>query len=147
MRKYNFYAGPSTLPVEVLEELRENMVDYKGMGMSLVETSHRSKEYDEVHNNAVSLVRELLELPENYKVLFLGGGATLQFTMVPSNLLIGERKADYALTGAWAKKAFADAAKLGNPTAVYDGKDNAYTELPGVSQPLGRFILSSFDFE
>lgn len=130
MRKYNFYAGPSTLPVEVLEELKENMVDFKGMGMSLIETSHRSKEYDEVHNDAVSLVSELLGLPENYKVLFLGGGATLQFTMVPSNLMIGSKTADYALTGAWAKKAFADASKIGNPVAVYDGKDNKYTELP-----------------
>ena len=130
MRKYNFFAGPSTLPVEVLEELKENMVDYKGMGMSLVETSHRSKEYDEVHNDAVSLVKELLGLPENYKVMFLGGGATLQFTMVPSNLLIGTKKADYTLTGSWAKKAYADAARLGNPVAVYDGKDNNYTELP-----------------
>ncbi|MDC7225499.1 MAG: 3-phosphoserine/phosphohydroxythreonine transaminase [Spirochaetales bacterium] len=130
MRKYNFYAGPSTLPVEVLEELKENMVDYKGMGMSLIETSHRSKEYDEVHNDAVGLVKELLGLPDNYKVMFLGGGATLQFTMVPTNLMIGSRTADYTITGSWAKKAYSDAAKLGNAVAVYDGKDNKYTELP-----------------
>lgn len=130
MRKHNFFAGPSTLPVEVLEELKENMVDYKGMGMSLIETSHRSKEYDEVHNDAVNLVKELLDLPDNYKVIFLGGGATLQFTMVPSNLMIGSKTADYALTGSWAKKAFDDAAKLGNPVVAYDGKDNKYTELP-----------------
>ena len=135
MRKYNFYAGPSTLPVEVLEELKENMVDYKGMGMSLIETSHRSKEYDEVHNDAVSLVSELLGLPSNYKVLFLGGGATLQFTMVPSNLMIGSRTADYAVTGSWAKKAFDDAAKIGNAVVVYDGKDNKYTELPSSITP------------
>ena len=130
MRKYNFFAGPSTLPVEVLEEIKNDMVDYKGMGMSLIETSHRSKEYDEVHNNAVSLVKELLGLPDNYKVVFLGGGATLQFTMVPSNLMIGSKTADYAITGAWAKKAFADAAKIGNAVSVYDGKENSYTELP-----------------
>ncbi|HAK46952.1 MAG TPA: 3-phosphoserine/phosphohydroxythreonine transaminase [Spirochaeta sp.] len=130
MRKYNFFAGPSTLPVEVLEELKENMVDYKGMGMSLIETSHRSKEYDEVHNDAVGLVKELLGLPDNYKVIFLGGGATLQFTMVPSNLMIGSRTADYTLTGSWAKKAYDDAAKLGNAVVAYDGKENKYTELP-----------------
>jgi len=129
-RKLNFFAGPSTLPVEVLEELKENMVEYKGMGMSLVETSHRSKEYDEVHNEAVSLVKELLGLPDNYKVVFLGGGATLQFTMVPMNLLTGDRICDYTLTGAWAKKAYADAAKIGKANAIYDGKDNKYTMLP-----------------
>lgn len=135
MRKYNFYAGPSTLPVEVLEELQENMVDYKGMGMSLIETSHRSAEYDEVHNEAVSLVKELLGLPENYKVIFLGGGATLQFTMVPMNLMIGDRTADYALTGAWAEKAYEDAAKIGKAVSVYDGKANSYTELPSEIKP------------
>ncbi len=135
MRKYNFYAGPSTLPVEVLEELKEDLVDYKGMGMSLIETSHRSKEYDEVHNNALSLVKELLELPDNYKVMFLGGGATLQFTMVPANLLRGEKIADYTLTGSWAKKAYDDASKLGNVSVVYDGKENNYTELPSGLKP------------
>ncbi len=135
MRKYNFFAGPSTLPVEVLEELKENMVDYKGMGMSLIETSHRSKEYDEVHNDAVALVKELLGLPANYRVMFLGGGATLQFTMVPANLLTGPRIADYAVTGSWAQKAYEDAARLGNPVIVYDGKDNKYTQLPANLTP------------
>ncbi|MDC7125394.1 MAG: 3-phosphoserine/phosphohydroxythreonine transaminase [Spirochaetales bacterium] len=130
MRKYNFYAGPSTLPVDVLEEIKTDMVDYKGMGMSLIETSHRSKEYDEIHNNAVQLVKELLNLPDNYKVLFLGGGATLQFTMIPSNLMIESKPAYYTLTGAWAKKAYADAGKLGLAKAAYDGKANNYTELP-----------------
>ncbi len=130
MRKYNFYAGPSTLPVEVLEELKETMVDYKGIGMSLIETSHRSKDYEEVHNEAVSLVSELLGLPDNYKVVFLGGGATLQFTMVPANLMIGSKTADYVLSGTWAVSAYKDACKLGNAVAVYDGKANNYTELP-----------------
>ncbi|MBI9106818.1 MAG: 3-phosphoserine/phosphohydroxythreonine transaminase [Spirochaetales bacterium] len=134
-RKLNFFAGPSTLPVEVLEELKENMVDYKGMGMSLIETSHRSKEYDEVHNEAVGLVKELLELPDNYKVVFLGGGATLQFSMVPMNLLIGERVCDYTLTGVWAKKAYADAVKLGKVNVAFDGKDDKYTQLPASVMP------------
>jgi phosphoserine aminotransferase len=134
-RKLNFFAGPSTLPVEVLEELKENMVEYKGMGMSLVETSHRSKEYDEVHNEAVSLVKELLGLPDNYKVVFMGGGATLQFSMVPMNLLTGDRVCDYTLTGAWAKKAYDDAAKVGKANVVFDGKDSKYTKLPSSVTP------------
>ena len=129
-RKLNFFAGPSTLPLEVLEELKENMVDYKGMGMSLIEASHRGKEYDEVHNEAAGLVSELLGLPDNYKVMFMGGGATLQFSMVPMNQLTGSRICDYAVTGAWGKKAFADAAKVGKAVAAYDGKGNNYTELP-----------------
>ena len=134
-RKLNFYAGPSTLPVEVLEELKENMVEYKGMGMSLVETSHRSKEYDEVHNEAVSLVKELLGVPDNYKIIFVGGGATLQFSMIPMNFLTGDKSCDYTLTGAWAKKAYADAAKLGTANVVFDGKDSKYTELPSSVVP------------
>lgn len=134
-RKLNFYAGPSTLPVEVLEELKENMVEYKGMGMSLVETSHRSKEYDEVHNEAVSLVKELLGLPDNYKVIFMGGGATLQFSMIPMNFLTGDRICDYTLTGSWAKKAYDDAAKLGKANVVYDGKENKFTQLPASVSP------------
>ena len=129
-RKLNFYAGPSTLPVEVLEEIQADFVDYRGMGMSLVETSHRGKEYDEVHNEAVSLIGELLGIPSGYKVILLGGGATLQFAMVPMNLLTGERTCDYAVTGSWAKKAFQDAAKIGEARAVFDGKDSSYTSLP-----------------
>ncbi len=101
----------------------------------MIETSHRSKEYDEVHNDAVALVKELLGLPENYRVMFLGGGATLQFTMVPANLMTGPRKADYAVTGSWAQKAYEDAARLGNPVIVYDGKDNKYTQLPANLTP------------
>ncbi len=129
-RKLNFNAGPSTLPVEVLEEIKENIVDYHGNGLSLIEDSHRSGAYDEVHNDAVSLVKELLGLPDNYKVMFLGGGATLQFAMVAMNLLTGAKNCDYVVTGAWAKKAFDDAKKLGNARAVWDGKADSYTTLP-----------------
>ncbi|MDR1894153.1 MAG: 3-phosphoserine/phosphohydroxythreonine transaminase [Spirochaetales bacterium] len=129
-RKWNFYAGPSTLPLEVLTELRDTMVDYHNEGLSLIETSHRSPEYDAVHYQAMDLVRELLEVPANYKILFLGGGATLQFAMVPLNLLTGDKICDYALTGSWAKSAYKDAAKLGQARAAFDGSPSGFTTLP-----------------
>ena len=88
-RVYNFYAGPATLPLPVLEQIQKEFVDYRGTGLSLVETSHRSPEYDAVHNRAVGLVRELLQVPEGYSILLLGGGATMQFGMVPMNLTGG----------------------------------------------------------
>ena len=128
----NFYAGPSVLPMEVLEELKSEIVDYKGSGLSLVETSHRSPEYDEVHMSAINLIRELFSVPDNYKVLLLGGGATLQFSMIPLNFLAGGKSCDFTLTGAWSKKAYADAAKVGNVNVVYDGKDENYFSLPDV---------------
>jgi len=129
-RKINFYAGPSVLPVEVLEELGKEMVDFKGSGLSLVETSHRSATYDEVHNNALNLFRELLNVPENYKILFLQGGATLQFTMVPMNLMGNGGICDYTNTGAWANKAMADARKIGKVNVVYDGSAENFMSLP-----------------
>ena len=129
-RKWNFNAGPSTLPLEILEELRDTMVDFHGLGLSLIEASHRSKDYDEVHNQAIELVRELLGLPKNYKVLFLGGGATLQFSMIPMNLLTKERKCDFILSGVWANKAYADALKFGKVNLLFDGSDGKYTSLP-----------------
>ncbi len=132
-RKINFYAGPSVLPVEVLEELGKEMVDFKGSGLSLVETSHRSAIYDEVHNNALSLFRELLKVPENYRILFLQGGATLQFTMVPMNLMGNGGTCDFTNTGAWAKKAMADAKKIGRVNVVYDGSAENFMTLPDVS--------------
>lgn len=129
-RKYNFYAGPATLPLPVLEQIQEEIVDYKGMGLSLIETSHRSKEYDQVHNEAVGLIKELLGIQENYKVIFLGGGATLQFSMVPLNFLGGGKTCAFAVTGSWAKKAYADAKKVGKVEAVFDGGGSQYTTLP-----------------
>jgi phosphoserine aminotransferase len=129
-RKLNFYAGPSTLPVDVLAELKENIDEYQGMGLSLIETSHRSKEYDAIHNEAISLFRELLNIPEDYHVLFLGGGATLQFSMVPMNFLPAGRSCDFTLTGTWASKAYADTKKVGKVEVLFDGKDSSYTTLP-----------------
>jgi len=129
-RKINFFAGPSVLPLEVLETLGKNMTDFEGSGLSLVETSHRSATYDAVHSSAISLLKELLSVPENYKVLLLGGGATMQFGMIPMNFLKEGMTADYAVTGAWAKKAMADAKKIGKVNTIYDGSENNFTTLP-----------------
>ncbi len=113
-RVYNFSAGPSVLPLSVLEQAREEMVDYRGSGMSVMEMSHRSKEYMEIIANAQSLLRELMGIPDNYKVLFLQGGATMQFAMAPMNLITDPKtqSADYAITGSFAKKAFKEAKKV-----------------------------------
>jgi len=108
-RVINFYAGPAGLPLPPLERARDEMLDFAGTGMSVMEISHRSKEYEAVHNEAIALLRELLNVPENYKVLLLQGGGNLQFCMLPMNLLWGGRKADYVVTGSWAKKAFKEA--------------------------------------
>lgn len=129
-RKINFSAGPSTLPLSVLERIKEEIVDYKGSGFSIIEASHRGKEYEAIHNDAINLTKELLGLPNNYKVLFLGGGATLQFGMIPMNFLPQGKSADYIVTGTWSKKAFSDAKKVGKPNAIYDGANHNYTDLP-----------------
>ena len=130
MRKHNFYAGPSTLPLPVLEELQRQMVDYHGMGLSIVETSHRSSEYDDVHHSAMGGMRALLDVPDSHEILFLGGGATMQFGMVPMNLMPPGGHADIVLSGSWAKKAQADLAKLGTANVLYDGTENSFTSLP-----------------
>jgi len=129
-RIFNFNAGPSTLALAVLEKAQQEFVDYQGKGMSILEMSHRSPEYSEVHEQAISLVKELLELPENYTVLYLGGGATLQFSMIPLNLLTKNTSCDFTLTGTWAKKALADAEKVGHVNVVFDGSENNFTRLP-----------------
>mgnify|MGYP006301569741 CR=1 FL=1 len=129
-RKYNFYAGPSTLPVEVLNQIQEELVDFQGQGLSMIETSHRSKMYDAVHTETVSLVRELLDVPEDFHVLLLAGGATLQFAMVPLNFLGDGRSCDIVVSGSWAKKALSDAQKLGTVNVLFDGAQGNYTSLP-----------------
>jgi phosphoserine aminotransferase len=107
-RSYNFGAGPSAIPTEVLEEAQKELLDYDGSGISIMEASHRSAMYDEVHNGAISLMRELYEIPDDYEVLFIQGGASLQFAMVPLNLGMGG-KVQYANTGSWSKKAIKEA--------------------------------------
>ena len=132
-RKINFYAGPATLPVPVLEKLRDELVDYHGEGLSMIETSHRSKMYDTVHMETMALLAELMGIPSNYKVIFLGGGATLQFTMVPMNLMGKDSSCDITLSGSWAKKAYDDAKKIGSVNVLFDGKAGGYTTLPDPS--------------
>lgn len=129
-RIFNFNAGPSTLPLPVLEKARDELVEYAGKGMSIIEMSHRGKEYDEVHRAAMAGVAELLGLPSNYKVLFIGGGASMQFSMVPLNFLSKETSCDFTVTGTWAKKAFADAKKIGKVNVLFDGKEDNYLNLP-----------------
>ncbi len=132
-RKLNFSAGPCAIPLEVLNEMQENFADYQGNGISLAEVSHRHKLYDDVHNEAISLMKELLKVPDNYSILFLGGGGTLAFTMIPMNFLGEGKTADYVNSGTWAKKAIDDAKKVGNVNVVFDGKDSAYSTLPAAS--------------
>lgn len=108
-RVINFYAGPAGLPLPALERAQAELLDFMGTGMSVMEISHRAKEYDAVHNEAIALVKELLAVPDNYKVLLLQGGGNLQFAMLPMNILHSGRKADYIVTGSWAKKAFKEA--------------------------------------
>ena len=130
MRKSNFSAGPAALPLPVLEEVQETLVDYRGNGLSLLESSHRSKMYEEVHNEAVALFKELMGLPESYRVVFLGGGATLQFSMVPMNFLTPGKSCDIVLSGTWAKNALSDARKIGGAKVVFDGTESNFTTLP-----------------
>jgi phosphoserine aminotransferase len=132
-RPVNFSAGPSMIPVEVLSSLADDMVDYKGTGLSLVEVSHRGPVYDEVHQQTISLLRDLMGIPEGYSVLLIGGGATLQFSMLPMNLLLPGGSADYTFSGAWAKKAIAEAKKVGKVNIVYDGSPEKFMSLPDPS--------------
>lgn len=111
-RVYNFAAGPAVLPEEVLKEAADEMLDYNGTGMSVMEMSHRSKDFEVIIQDAERNLRELMNIPNNYKVLFLQGGASMQFAMVPMNLM-KNRVADYIITGQWAKKAATEAEKFG----------------------------------
>ena len=132
MRVYNFSAGPAVLPEEVLKEAAEEMLDYRGCGMSVMEMSHRSKMYQNIIDEAESDIRELLSIPDNYKVLFMQGGASLQFAMVPMNLM-KNRVADYIVTGQWAKKAYQEAQKFGQANAVASSADKTFSYIPDVS--------------
>lgn len=132
-RAYNFNAGPAALPYGVLEKAKEQLTDFEGIGMSIMEVSHRSKEYERVHNDAGALFRELLSIPDNYKVLFLQGGASTQFAMVPMNLLQAGKTALYVDTGSWAKKAIHEAKLLGEVKIAASSKDDGYTRIPDLS--------------
>lgn len=112
-RAYNFNAGPAALPLAVLQEAQAELLDFRGTGMSVMELSHRSKDYDAVHNEAKELLRKLLNIPSNYQILFLQGGASLQFAMVPMNFLSQDKTANYILTGSWSEKARDEAERFG----------------------------------
>ncbi|MCD7878977.1 MAG: 3-phosphoserine/phosphohydroxythreonine transaminase [Candidatus Gastranaerophilales bacterium] len=131
-RVYNFAAGPAVLPVEVLEIARDDMLNYHGSGMSVMEMSHRSKTYDNIIKTAESDLRELMNIPDNYKVLFLQGGANLQFSMVPINLL-KNGEADYIVTGQWAKKAYIEAQKYGKINKIASSEDKNFSYIPDCS--------------
>ncbi|MCM1048886.1 MAG: 3-phosphoserine/phosphohydroxythreonine transaminase [Clostridiales bacterium] len=131
-RVYNFSAGPAVLPEEVLKEAAAEMLDYNGSGMSVMEMSHRSKTYDKIIKDAEADLRTLLNIPENYKVLFLQGGASLIFASVPMNLM-KNRKAGYILTGQWAKKAFAEAKIYGEAVELASSADKTFSYIPDCS--------------
>lgn len=131
-RVYNFSAGPAVLPEEVLQEAAQEMLDYQGTGMSVMEMSHRSKAYDTIIKEAEADLRELLGIPDNYKVLFLQGGASLIFASVPMNLM-KNRKAGYILTGQWAKKAFAEAKLYGEAVELASSADQTFSYIPDCS--------------
>lgn len=131
-RVYNFSAGPAVLPEEVLKEAAEEMLDYKGTGMSVMEMSHRSRPYEEIIQTAEQDLRDLMNIPDNYKVLFLQGGASLQFSMIPMNLM-KNKVADYIITGQWAKKAYQEAKQYGQAHAVASSEDETYSYIPDCS--------------
>lgn len=133
-RVYNFSAGPSCLPESVLKTAADEMLDYKGSGQSVMEMSHRSKVYDAIIKECEALLREVMSIPDNYKVLFLQGGASSQFAMVPMNIMTGSGKADFIITGQWATKAYKEAARYGKAREIASSKDKTFSYIPKVTK-------------
>ena len=131
-RVYNFSAGPSTLPEKVLKQAADEMLDYQGCGQSVMEMSHRSKVFDKIIKDAEALMRELYNVPDNYKVLFLQGGASQQFAAIPMNLM-KNKVADYIVTGQWAKKAYQEAQKYGKANKIASSEDKTFSYIPDCS--------------
>src|SRR5699024_4121218 len=131
-RVYNFSAGPAVLPEEVLKEVADEMMDYRGTGMSVMEMSHRSAAFQEIIDEAEKDLRDLMNIPDNYKVLFLQGGASQQFAMIPMNLM-KNRVADYIVTGQWAKKAYQEAQKYGKVNCIASSADKTFSYIPDCS--------------
>ena len=131
-RIYNFSAGPAMLPEEVLKEAAEEMLDYRGCGMSVMEMSHRSKVYQQIIDEAEADLRKLVGIPDNYKVLFLQGGATLQFGMIPMNLMTVNHKADYINTGVWTKKAIQYSKLFGEVRVIASSEDRKFAYIPSM---------------
>ena len=131
-RVYNFSAGPAVLPEEVLREAQEEMMDYRGCGQSVMEMSHRSKVFDDLINETEEDLRDLMQIPDNYRILYMQGGASLQFAMIPMNLM-RHGVADYIITGQWAKKAWQEAQKYGTANAIASSADKTFTYIPDCS--------------
>lgn len=129
-RVYNFSPGPGTLPLEVLEQVKEEFLDYKGSGMSIIESSHRSKEYDAVNDGCIALIKEILSLNDSYHVLFVGGGASTQFATIPMNFLAKDKTAAYVDTGSWSSKAIKEAKLFGNVHLAASSKESNYDHIP-----------------
>lgn len=143
-RVYNFSAGPSCLPEEVLRQAAGEMTDYKGTGMSVMEMSHRSKPYQAIIDETEALARELMGIPDNYKVLFLQGGASLQFAMIPMNLMVNHKRAAFMNTGAWSDKAIKEAKKFGEALVVASSKETTFNhipEIPAVPENIDYFYI------
>merc|ERR1719272_1146285 len=131
IRVYNFSAGPSQMPVEVLQSLQKNMINWEGCGMGVMEMSHRGKEFTSIYKEAEKNMRDILDVPADYQVLFTQGGATLQFAAIPLNMFGGEKtKADYLITGQWGEKAHKECAKYGTPQAACNTKATKFTTIP-----------------
>lgn len=133
-RVHNFNAGPSALPVKVLETAQAEMLDYQGCGMSVMEMSHRSKEFEAIIQTAEADLRDLMAIPANYKIMFLQGGASLQFAMLPMNLRPSGTSADYIVTGSWSNIAWKEAVKLGTTAVAFNGEADKYNRLPSASE-------------
>lgn len=133
-RVFNFSAGPSMLPLEVLERAANEMTNYPGSGMSVMEMSHRSSDFENILHTAEQDLRDIMQIPDNYKVLFLQGGGSLQFAMVPLNLLRNSKKADYIVTGTWAKKAKKEAEKFGDIRVAASSEDKTFTYIPKLTK-------------
>jgi phosphoserine aminotransferase len=133
-RIFNFSAGPAVLPVPVLEEAQRDLLSLPGVGMSVMEISHRSKTFDEIMGQAEAGLRELLGIPGNYRILFLQGGASLQFSMLPINFLAADRSADYVITGSWGKKALKEAKKVGGVNVAATMADGGFTRVPATDE-------------
>jgi len=133
-RVYNFGPGPATLPYEVLEQAAKDVLNFRDKGMGILEISHRSKEFGNVIQEAESLLRELMDIPDEYKVLFLQGGASTQFAMVPMNLLLPDKKGAYLNTGTWAKKAIKEAERLARVQVAYSSEETSFDHVPSQDQ-------------
>lgn len=133
-RAFNFNAGPAALPEAVLAKAEKEMMNYQGSGMAVMELSHRSKEFEEINDRTKKLLSKLLDIPAAYEILFLQGGASLQFSMIPMNLLESGNSADYVLTGTWSEKALEEALKIGKAEVAASSKENSYKSIPDINE-------------